>query len=159
MTDTREGWILLLDDDPLVTESLGALLKEESSWNVAVFNRPLEALASLERQDYQVVMSDFLMPEMDGVSFLKQVRELQPRTSRILITGYADKQNAIRSINEAGLYHFIEKPWDNASLLLILRNAMERATMLTELSDRMEQLAKQDQSLEELRSRLLKAIL
>jgi response regulator RpfG family c-di-GMP phosphodiesterase len=99
------------------------------------------------------------MPEMDGVSFLKQVRELQPRTSRILITGYADKQNAIRSINEAGLYHFIEKPWDNASLLLILRNAMERSTMLAELSDRMAQLAKQDQSLEELRSRLLKAIL
>ena len=159
MTDAREGWILLLDDDPLVTDSLGALLKEESTWNVAVFNRPLEALASLERQAYQVVMSDFLMPELDGVSFLKQVRELQPRTSRILITGYADKQNAIRSINEAGLYHFIEKPWDNTSLLLILRNAMERSTMIEELSERMEQLAKQDQSLEDLRSRLLKAIL
>ena len=79
--------------------------------------------------------------------------------SRILITGYADKQNAIRSINEAGLYHFIEKPWDNDSLLLILRNAMERATMLDELNARMEQLAKQDRSLEDLRGRLLKAIL
>ena len=159
MTDSRDGWILLLDDDPLVTESLQALLKEESNWNVVVYNRPTEALASLDRQDYHVVMSDFLMPEMDGVTFLKQVREQQPETSRILITGYADKQNAIRSINEAGLYHFIEKPWDNDSLMLILRNAMERATMIQELHSRMEQLARQDRSLEELRSRLLKAIL
>jgi DNA-binding NtrC family response regulator len=159
MTDTTDGWILLLDDDLLVTESLRALLNEETDWNVAVFNRPMEALASLERQRYQVVISDFLMPEMDGVTYLKQVRELQPSASRILLTGYADKQNAIRSINEVGLYHFIEKPWDNDSLLLILRNAMERARMIEELDSRMERLADRDRSLEELRSRLLKAIL
>jgi len=159
MTDSKTGWILLLDDDPLVTESLGALLKEESPWNVAVFNRPSEALKSLERRRFQVVISDFLMPELDGIGFLKEVRRLQPSASRILLTGYADKQNAIRSINEVGLYHYIEKPWDNDSLLLILRNAVERAAMIEELDERMRRLVERDKSLEELRSRLLKAIL
>jgi DNA-binding NtrC family response regulator len=159
MTDTKDGWILLLDDDLLVTDSLRTLLTEESEWNVAVFNVPSEALSSLDRQTYQVVISDFLMPEMDGVSFLGQVKERQPTASRILLTGYADKQNAIRSINEVGLYQFVEKPWDNDSLLLILRNAMERAKMIDELNSRMERLAETDRSLEELRSRLLKAIL
>jgi len=159
MRDTKDGWILILDDDPLVTESVGALLKEESPWNVAVFNSPTEALKSLERRTFQVVVSDFLMPEMDGIGFLKEVRRLQPSASRILLTGYADKQNAIRSINEVGLYHYIEKPWENDSLLLILRNALERARMIEELDARMERLVERDKSLEELRSRLLKAIL
>lgn len=159
MKDTKDGWILILDDDPLVTESLGALLKEESPWQVAVFNRPSEALKSLERRQFQVVVSDFLMPEMDGIGFLKEVRKVQPSASRILLTGYADKQNAIRSINEVGLYHYIEKPWENDSLLLILRNALERARMIEELDARMERLVERDKSLEELRSRLLKAIL
>ena len=159
MTDTRDGWILLLDDDLLVTDSLRNLLTEESKWNVAVFNVPSEALASLDRQTYQVVISDFLMPEMDGVSFLALIKKRQPSASRILLTGYADKQNAIRSINEVGLYQFIEKPWDNDSFLLVLRNAMERAKLIDELDSRMERLAETDRSLEDLRSRLLKAVL
>jgi len=159
MNDTRDGWILLLDDDLLVTQSLGAFLKEESSWNVALFNRPSEALESLNRQAYHAVISDFLMPEMDGIAFLGEVKRLQPTASRILLTGYADKANAIRSINEVGLYQYLEKPWDNEDLLMVLRNAIERSRMIEELDSRMRRLEETDRSLEELRSRLLKAIL
>jgi len=159
MNDTRDGWILLLDDDLLVTQSLGAFLKEESNWNVALFNRPGEALESLNRQAYHAVISDFLMPEMDGIAFLGEVKRLQPTASRILLTGYADKANAIRSINEVGLYQYVEKPWDNEDLLMVLRNAIERSRMIEELDSRMRRLEETDRSLEELRSRLLKAIL
>jgi DNA-binding NtrC family response regulator len=159
MTEKGKNWILVVDDEPLITQTLEMLLAEEGSWNVAVFNDPLEAEMSLGRRSYRVVLSDFLMPEMDGISFLKRVREVQPTASRILLTGYADKQNAIRSINEVGLYHYIEKPWDNAQLLLIVRNGVERAGLIEELQDRMRQMTEQDKSLDELRDRLFKAIL
>jgi DNA-binding NtrC family response regulator len=153
------SWILVLDDEPLITQTLEVLLAEEGSWKVAAFNDPLEAEASLRERSYRVVLSDFLMPEMDGLSFLKRVRERQPTASRILLTGYADKQNAIRSINEVGLYHYVEKPWDNEQLLLIVRNGVERAGLIEELQERMRLMTEQDRSLEELRDRLFKAIL
>ncbi|MHC4991471.1 MAG: response regulator [Planctomycetota bacterium] len=159
MSDNAEYWLMVLDDDPIVTRSIEALLKAESPWNVATFNRPSAALAALDERTYHAVISDFLMPEMDGIHFLKQVRALQPSASRILLTGYADKRNAIRSINEAGLYHYIEKPWDNDALMIVLRNALERASLIQQLDERMKRLAETDRSLEEMRARLLKAIL
>ena len=155
----ERNWILVLDDEPLITQTLETLLREEGSWNVAAFNNPIEAEASLPEHDYRVVISDFLMPEMDGIKFLKRVRQAQPTASRILLTGYADKQNAIRSINEVGLYHYIEKPWDNEQLLLIVRNGIERAGLIEELHEKMRLMTEQDQSLDDLRDRLFKAIL
>jgi len=159
MNDLKTGRILLLDDDPIITRSLEGLIRAETPWEAWSFNRPSEAVASLEERTYPAVISDFLMPEMDGIAFLKQVRESQPGASRILLTGYADRQNAIRSINEVGLYHFIEKPWDNADFLIVLRNALERAQLVEELNDKMSRLVERDRSLEQLRARLLKAIL
>ena len=159
MTENERSWILVLDDEPLITQTLETLLREEGSWNVAAFNNAIEAEASLREHDYRVVVSDFLMPEMDGISFLKRVRKAQPTASRILLTGYADKQNAIRSINEVGLYHYIEKPWDNEQLLLIVRNGVERAGLIEELHERMRLMTERDRSLDDLRDRLFKAIL
>ena len=159
MSDANSGTILILDDDEIVTRTLEAVLKLETSWGVHLFNRPSDALASLKERTYHAVVSDFLMPEMDGVKFLRQVKEAQPVASRILLTGYADKQNAIRSINEVGLYHYLEKPWENDALLMVLRNGLERAKLFLELDDKMEKLAEKDRSLEQMRSRLLKAIL
>lgn len=151
--------ILVLDDESMVTQTLKALLELESPWEVDTFNLPSEALESLAARSYTVVISDFVMPEMDGLEFLKRVKERQPLASRILLTGYADKQNAIRSINEVGLYHYFEKPWDNQALLIVLRNAIERSHLLRELEDKVRHLGEKDRSMEELRARLLKALL
>jgi len=159
MNEPGQGTVLLLDDDPIVTRALEALIRAETAWEAWTFNRPSEAVASLDQRVYHAVVTDFLMPEMDGIAFLRQVRELQPVASRILLTGYADRQNAIRSINEVGIYHFIEKPWDNDDLLIVLRNALERAQLVGELNDKMKRLVERDRSLEQLRARLLKAIL
>jgi len=52
----------------------------------------------------------------------------------ILITGYADKENAIKAINEVGIYHYVEKPWDNNELLIIIKNAVERGNLIKELN-------------------------
>lgn len=154
-----DEWILVVDDERMVTRALTDLLELESPWRAAEFNRPSDALDSLSARDYQVILSDFLMPEMDGIEFLKRVRQKQPFATRILLTGYADKENAIRSINEVGLYQYLEKPWDNDALLLTLRNAVERSALLRRLDETMRRLDQRDRSMEEFRSRLLKAIL
>lgn len=159
MSAAQESWVLIVDDDALVTETLAMLLEIETDWNVVTHGRATGAIESLSEHVYDLVLSDFLMPGMDGIDLLKHVRDAQPAASRVLLTGYADKQNAIRAINEAGLFHYVEKPWDNASLLLVLRNAVERARLLRELDGIMHSLSERDRSLSELRARLIKAIL
>jgi response regulator RpfG family c-di-GMP phosphodiesterase len=96
---------------------------------------------------------------MDGITFLKQVRERRPQATRILLTGYADKENAIRAINEAGLYHYLEKPWNNDHLKIVLRNGVERASLFTELDARVAALDGANRELGEIRRRLMQAFL
>lgn len=154
-----EGTILLLDDDGMVTSTLETLLLDETELDVLAFNDAERALDAAESRELDVVISDFLMPGMDGLAFLRNMREIRPFASRILLTGYADKRNAIRSINEVGLYHYLEKPWDNDQLLLIVRNAVERTNLLRQTDEAVRRLAERDRSLEDLRSRLMKALL
>ena len=73
------------------------------------------------------------MPEMNGLEFLTEVKNLYPEVSRILLTGYADKENAIRAINEVGLYRYIEKPWSNDDLIINIKNGIERSYLLSQL--------------------------
>jgi response regulator RpfG family c-di-GMP phosphodiesterase len=56
---------------------------------------------------------------------LARAKQLQPEASRVLLTGHADKQSAIQAINDVGLYQYVEKPWENAQLLLIIQNGIE----------------------------------
>jgi DNA-binding NtrC family response regulator len=159
VTDDRERLILVLDDDTTVTRSIETLIKLETEWTPHVFNHGAEALASMDGRNYATIVSDFMMPDMDGIKFLTRVRQVQPSATRVMLTGYADKANAIRSINEVGLYQYIEKPWDNDELLLVMRNAVERFGLLADLDEKMRSLSDRDNNLEEIRSRLLKAIL
>ena len=55
------------------------------------------------------------------------MKELQPEASRVLLTGHADKQSAIQAINQVALFQYLEKPWDNAQLLLVIQSGVERA--------------------------------
>ena len=158
MAETQTA-ILVVDDEPMVTEIVEMLVRAETNWDVAAFQDPQRAVESLGTRTYDAALTDFLMPGMDGLELLKKVREAQPACTRVLLTGYADKQNAIRAINEAGLYYYLEKPWDNHVLLMVLRNAVERARLVRDLDEHMRRLTDRDKSLVELRSRLLKAIL
>lgn len=129
--------LFLIDDEPLVLESIETLLALETDYRVHAFTSVRAALEAAENIAVDVVVSDFLMPEMDGIDCLAEFRRLHPGAPRILLTGYADKDSAIRAINLVGLFHYLEKPWNNDQLLLILRNAMERK----ELLDRLERQA------------------
>jgi serine phosphatase RsbU (regulator of sigma subunit) len=77
---------------------------------------------------------------MNGIEFLKEVKKLQPETVRVLLTGYADKENAIKAINDVGLYHYLEKPWDNEALLSIVRNGLKEKSLRRTLAEKVKEL-------------------
>jgi len=132
--------VVIVDDEEMVLKSLGAFLSLETEYNVQTFVSANDALKFIESNGANVVISDYLMPEMDGMRFLKHVKDLKPEIPRIILTGYADKENAIKGINEVGLYQYLEKPWDNSDLLIILRNALERQRLVKALLDKMDEL-------------------
>ena len=111
--------ILILDDEEMVLTSLSSFLALETVYEVVTFTSANEALEYVKANEIDLVVSDYLMPEMDGISFLAKVRDLRPEVPRIILTGYADKENAIKAINEVGLFQYIQKPWDNEDLLII----------------------------------------
>ena len=132
--------IFIIDDEVLVTSSLKALLNLEGYDDVFAFNNPSEALIALKDIKPDVIVSDFIMPEMNGLQFLAEAKKLHPDTSMMLLTGYADKENAIRAINEVGLYKYIEKPWDNDDLIINIKNAIERSHLVGDLKEKIIQL-------------------
>lgn len=134
------GKILYVDDDKLLTSTFSTLMKVEGYNDVQVFNNPLEALEYLKIETPDLIISDFLMPEMNGLEFLRESKKLYPETSMILLTAYADKENAIKTINEIGVYKYIEKPWDNDDLLMNIKNGIERSHLLADLRDKIEKL-------------------
>ena len=136
----RKPTVAIIDDESMVTQSLGSFLKLETDFEVLTYQSPAEALETFERRSLDLVISDFLMPEMNGLELLSKLKHLHPEVPRILLTGYADKENAIRAINEVGLYQYVEKPWDNEQLLLIIRNAVAHKGLNELLKEKLSEL-------------------
>ena len=149
--------IVLVDDDSLITTSLKNFLYIELEVEAIAFNDPQQAARHLEREPIELIISDFLMPELDGIQLLRAARSAQPQAPRILLTGYADKENAIKAINELALFQYVEKPWDNHALKNTIRAALERHHLIRSLTTAIEQLAKTEQDLARLRKGLIRA--
>ena len=141
-SDSKPASILIVDDDELVLSSLRGVFSLQTDYQLHEASEPKKALELVARTPLDVVISDFLMPEMNGIDFLKEVSRLQPDAVRLLLTGYADKENAIRAINEVGLYHYLEKPWDNQAMLMIIRNGLEEKSLRRQLSKKVSDLDK-----------------
>lgn len=135
-----KGKIVVVDDEKIVTSAFSTLLKVEGFSDAHFFNNPKDAIEFLKENTPDLVISDFLMPEMNGLEFLTEVKKLHPEVSRILLTGYADKENAIRAINEVGLYRYIEKPWNNDDLIINIKNGIERSYLLSQLRQKISEL-------------------
>ncbi len=136
----NKGKIVVVDDEKIVTSAFSTLLKVEGFTDAHFFNNPKDAVEFLKENTPDLVISDFLMPEMNGLEFLGEVKKLYPEVSKILLTGYADKENAIKAINEIGLYRYIEKPWNNDDLIINIKNGIERSYLLSQLRQKISEL-------------------
>ncbi len=142
--------IIIVDDDSIVTKALKMLLQLEGFSNIDFFNSPIEALEFIkdEKNKPELLISDFLMPKMNGIEFLSEAKKLYEDLTMILLTGYADKENAIKAINEVGIYRYLEKPWDNDDLIINIKNGLERSALLSKLKDKVIQLESAKKQLE-----------
>ncbi|UCG50996.1 MAG: SpoIIE family protein phosphatase [Candidatus Latescibacterota bacterium] len=136
----RRPVILIVDDDAVVTQSLSAFLTLETDFDIVEMQSPSEAIELLKRKPVDLVISDFLMPGINGLQLLDEAKRLYPDVPRILLTGYADKENAIRAINEVGLFQYVEKPWDNEQFLLVIQNALRTKSLQETLAKRIHEL-------------------
>ncbi len=104
--------ILIIDDETMITSTLSTLIQMMLDYDVLTFNDPKTLLESgvLETETIDLVISDFIMPYMNGLELLSLIKEKQPGIVPILLTGYSDKESTIKSINELGLYYYLEKP-------------------------------------------------
>lgn len=151
----RREVIVIVDDEEMVLASLTSFLALETDYEVVTFARPGAALEYVASHEVDLVLSDYYMPEMDGITFLGRVRALKPQVPRIILTGYSDKENAIKGINEVGLYQYIEKPWDNDRLRLVIRSGVEQQQLLRDLQLKVEQVNKAYADLQGIQQRIL----
>ncbi len=115
--------ILCVDDEPNVLEGLRRMLQRE--YDVHLASGPAAALQVLEEKEMDLIISDYRMPQMNGVELLRRIKEDHPDTVRFLLTGYADVDVAIQAINEGGVHYFIRKPSRDEELKFIIRDALE----------------------------------
>jgi eukaryotic-like serine/threonine-protein kinase len=129
-TAGKKAKLLFVDDEERILNALRSVFR--GHYNVFTASSGPEAMEFMKRFHPHVVISDQRMPEMTGVEFLRQVKDIAPHTVRILLTGYSDLASIVGSINDGEVFRFISKPWDNAE---IQKTVGEAAAIALELAD------------------------
>lgn len=119
----KQGRILIVDDEEAVRQALTRLLRRQ--YDIEVAENGVAALAILEQQSFDLIISDMRMPEMNGAELLSQCFQRWPGMIRILLTGFSDLESAIKAVNEGNIYRYIAKPWDNDQLRQTITEALE----------------------------------
>ena len=123
--------VLIVDDEPTITQLLkDALLNEP--YRVLSAGSAEEALSIMAREQVDVVVSDEKMPGMSGSEFLSVVRQKYPDTIRMILTGHASLESAIRAINEGEVYRFFTKPCNLFDLAITIHHALKYKDLMQE---------------------------
>lgn len=117
--------IAFIDDEERILRSLKMHFRQ--SHDVFITTDPAVLIDYVQNNDVLVVISDQRMPDKQGTEVLREVREVSPNTIRILLTGYADLNAVVDSVNEGEIYRYITKPWQNDELKKVVNKATEIA--------------------------------
>ena len=145
--------ILFIDDEKDILSALGRLFIDDE-FDIYSTTSPNDALEILKKDSMDLIVSDQRMAEMSGVELLSQSRVYSPDSVRILLTGYADIKTAISSINDAGVYRYVSKPWDNSDLKSTIISALEFGRLKKENARLLELTKKQNFKLIEFNTHL-----
>jgi DNA-binding NtrC family response regulator len=115
--------IAVLDDEPRMVDIIGMVLRREG-YDVQPFSEPAAALGALEKQPFDLLLTDLKMPGLDGVDVLTRARELDPELPVILITAHATLQTAVEAMRR-GAFDYVEKPFDNTELKTLVKRALD----------------------------------
>ncbi|MDP2109772.1 MAG: ATPase, T2SS/T4P/T4SS family [Thiobacillus sp.] len=121
--------ILLVDDEPNVLNALQRVFRQEN-YQVVTAGSGQEALDLLRRETFHLMISDYMMPVMNGGELLRQAKALHPELIRIMLTGHADTGAIMAAINEGAVYKFILKPWNDDDLRVTVALALEQSELI-----------------------------
>lgn len=146
--------LLLVDDEPNTLQALRRMFRHEP-YELLLASGGEEGLAMLSHHEVGVIISDYRMPGMNGVDFLRQVKLHWPDTLRIVLSGFTDLRSVTSAINEGAVYKFLTKPWNDEELREITREAFslyelqrENRRLNAELREANAELASLNQALE-----------
>lgn len=141
--------ILCVDDERNVLRALERIFLDDD-YEIVIAGSGEEGLKIMEDTGpFQVVISDYRMPVMNGVEFLKAVYDRWPETVRIVLSGYADAGAIVAAINEGHIYKFIPKPWNDEELRVTIQNCLERYFLLKRNRELLAELETANQALNE----------
>jgi len=131
--------IMLVDDEENILKALRRVLNADAredatdAHHIEAFTSAAAALTrAADGVAFDIVISDYRMPEMNGVAFFKQLREIQPDTVRFIVSGQTDLDGLVGAINEARIHRFISKPWDDYALRMDIQQAVELQMLQSE---------------------------
>ncbi len=141
--------ILFVDDEKNILKSLRRTFMEEQNYDIYLAESGAEGLQVLDStDDFRLVISDYRMPGMNGVEFLRQVNDRWPDTVRIVLSGYADTAVVVEAVNLGHIYKFIPKPWDDNELLMTIKAALDYQRLRRENSSLNVRLQEKNKELE-----------
>lgn len=147
--------ILCVDDERNVLKALRRLFMDEENYDIIVAESGAEGLETLaEEGDVRLVISDYRMPEMNGVEFLSKVYEQWPETIRIVLSGYADTASVVEAINLGQIYKFIPKPWNDEELKTAISAALQHQDLQWQNNRLNDELQNKNQQLQEINENL-----
>ncbi|WP_421711872.1 response regulator [Alcanivorax sp.] len=142
--------VMLVDDEDYILKALKRTINMYTDWDVETYQDPREALRRARTTVFDAVITDYMMPELNGLELLQEIRDLQPDTIRILLTGVIDIETVMSAINKAGAFRFIPKPWDDEQLLDNIREGLKFRDILLENRILAETVREQRQTLRSL---------
>jgi len=123
--ESSDRTLLLLDDEENILRALTRLLRRDG-YRILTATSATEAFELLARNEVQVIVSDQRMPNISGTEFLSQVKQMYPRTMRLVLSGYTDLASVTDAINRGAIYKFLTKPWDDEQLRTHIQEAFRR---------------------------------
>jgi two-component system response regulator PilR (NtrC family) len=130
MANTRHGAILVIDDEEIMREILETLLTREG-YDVRLASSGEEGLSLARSMPFDAALVDIMMPGLDGIATLDELKRIDEELAVLIITAYASVESAISAM-KAGAFDYITKPFKNEEVLVVVRNAMERRQLMSE---------------------------
>jgi len=139
----------IVDDEPHVLITLQDILIYEG-YEIETATDGKEALRKMELFPAEIVLSDYMMPGMDGIELLKKIKHSYPQVVPILLTGRGDLKISIKSINQGEIFRVLLKPWNIEELTMIIHTALQYYDLILENDNLAKTVKKQQSLLEEI---------
>jgi DNA-binding NtrC family response regulator len=148
----RKHTILVVDDEELFIEYIKSMLSGES-YNVVTASNGKQGLEILKKQSVNLVISEYKIPLMNGLEFLEKVRIIYPDILTVMVTDQADINLAIKAVNEAGVYKFLLKPWDDIDFKNTIKRTLESLQVIKERDELIRKVKTHEATLKDLEKR------